>query len=301
MPPAHLIEPVPGYRYHTPGSPFSASHQAVDIGAPTGTPVVAVCDGKVSAAGYELPGLWGGGNTIRLAAQTRGGTYADARQRNAWLGRAVEFAYCHLQGFAPGIKAGVDVHAGQTIGFVDTTSDLEHRLKLNIAAPTGPHLHFICKVGGVAYDYRRFLPSGDMGPTLFGYPNGKEPSGVATDYASSPVQQPPKDPFGNAVSAYPLDAGHQCPSGYNAGTVNPQAWGWVPGSLWFGRPVQTDGTILACVRADLQPGDPANFASGQGVAALVDTLGGIARNGAFLAGGIALVLIGAWSLLRGRS
>jgi len=43
------------------------------------------------------------------------------------------YHYAHLDGYAPGIAAGVQVRQGELIGYVGSTGN---------ASPEGPHLHF---------------------------------------------------------------------------------------------------------------------------------------------------------------
>lgn len=86
-------------------------HTGVDYAAPAGTPVVALGDGTVINAYWDKKG---GGNTIKI------------RHNSVYT-----TAYLHLRGFAKGIKGGVRVHQGQTIGYVGSTG-----------ASTGPHLDF---------------------------------------------------------------------------------------------------------------------------------------------------------------
>ena len=88
-------------------------HLGVDIGAPKGTPLLAVATGRISQIYRDRPGsLSGNGLKIRTAD----GTY---------------FFYAHLASIAPGIDVGVPVAAGQTIGTIGSTGN---------AAIT--HLHF---------------------------------------------------------------------------------------------------------------------------------------------------------------
>jgi murein DD-endopeptidase MepM/ murein hydrolase activator NlpD len=93
-------------------------HKGVDWGAPLGTPIVAAFDGRIAYAGDGK----GYGNVIKI---DHGG------------GRAT--AYAHMSRFADGIKVGVQVRAGQTIGYVGTSG-----------LSTGPHLHFELYQSGVA-------------------------------------------------------------------------------------------------------------------------------------------------------
>ena len=85
-------------------------HYGIDYAAPPGTPIEAVCDGKVIFAGWK--GGYGNCITIQHSA-----TYASN--------------YGHLSHFAQGIKAGAKVKQGEIIGFVGSTG-----------LATGPHLDF---------------------------------------------------------------------------------------------------------------------------------------------------------------
>jgi len=260
-----ISEPVPGYGWRPPGSPFSAGHQAVDIPAPLGTPVVAVADGVVRSAGddsrlpYNLDlSEWGGGTMVTID-HAAGGQEAVSQ-------------YAHLS--AASVRAGELVRAGDRIGLVGSTGN-----------STGPHLHFGWRVGGVWRDYRS-----EQGAVTM-------PGNIPEGYGSGPVQNPPADPFGNPIAAYPLDKGKSCAPGYRPGLVDPRLHAAIPGNVWFNR--AWVGKAVACVRDDLGPGDQANFASGQGVGAVLDAAGDLARNGLLLAGLIVLALIAVWILVRG--
>ncbi len=98
-------------------------HQGTDYAANPGTPVMAAGDGVVLRAGRA----GGYGNLIEL------------RHRNGITTR-----YGHLRGFARGIRSGVRVTQGQTIGYVGSTG-----------LASGPHLHYEFRVNGVAKDSRR--------------------------------------------------------------------------------------------------------------------------------------------------
>jgi murein DD-endopeptidase MepM/ murein hydrolase activator NlpD len=94
------------------------AHQGVDYAAPQGTRVRATGDGVVESAGSS----GGYGNAVVLRHDNQ----------NATL-------YAHLSGFARGIRKGVRVAQGETLGFVGQTG-----------WATGPHLHYEFRVGGVA-------------------------------------------------------------------------------------------------------------------------------------------------------
>ena len=90
------------------------THDAIDIMAPEGTPVLAAADGTVEKL-FQSAG--GGGITVYVRSP-------DQR----W-----SYYYAHLQGYAPGLAEGQKVKRGQLLGRVGHTGN---------ANPAGPHLHF---------------------------------------------------------------------------------------------------------------------------------------------------------------
>ena len=119
-------------RYH-PILKVSRPHIGVDYAAGTGTPVMATADGVVSQRGVN----GGYGNSIEI---THG---------NGFLTR-----YAHLNGFASGIRQGMRVSQGQTIGYVGRTG-----------LATGPHLHYEMHRSGRAVDPLSIdIPAGDPIP-----------------------------------------------------------------------------------------------------------------------------------------
>jgi murein DD-endopeptidase MepM/ murein hydrolase activator NlpD len=88
-------------------------HDAIDIHAPRGTPVLATTDGVVIKLHWSNLG----GRTIYQLDE-------DGRTR---------YYYAHLDGYADGIAEGVKVTRGQVIGYVGDTGN---------AAPGDTHLHF---------------------------------------------------------------------------------------------------------------------------------------------------------------
>jgi len=88
-------------------------HEAIDILAPAGTPVVAVDDGRVA----------------KLFTSKPGGLTLYQFDREARLA----YYYAHLQGYAPGVREGMDVKRGDVIGYVGSTGNGD---------PGTPHLHF---------------------------------------------------------------------------------------------------------------------------------------------------------------
>ncbi len=87
------------------------THNAIDIAAPKGTPLVAVMDGVISRKHWNQLG----GRTLYL-------TSADGRY---------DFYYAHLDSYADGIEIGTRVRRGQVLGAVGETGNAR-----------GPHLHF---------------------------------------------------------------------------------------------------------------------------------------------------------------
>lgn len=88
-------------------------HEAMDIAAPRGTPVLSADDGTV----LKLFTSRGGGLTVYVADPTKSFIYY----------------YAHLDAYAPGLAEGQSVAKGQTVGTVGTTGN---------APPNTPHLHF---------------------------------------------------------------------------------------------------------------------------------------------------------------
>jgi murein DD-endopeptidase MepM/ murein hydrolase activator NlpD len=94
-------------------------HEALDILAPRGTPVLAVDDGVVR----------------KLFSSVRGGL--TVYQFDA--GEAYCYYYAHLDRYAEGLVEGQRLRKGDRVGYVGTTGN---------APPTTPHLHFtIFKLG----------------------------------------------------------------------------------------------------------------------------------------------------------
>jgi peptidoglycan LD-endopeptidase LytH len=89
-------------------------HNAIDIMAPHGTPVIAAAPGTVE----KLFNSKGGGGITAYVRSPDG----------QWM-----FYYAHLQAYAPGLKEGQAVKQGDAIGTVGSTGN---------ANPAGPHLHF---------------------------------------------------------------------------------------------------------------------------------------------------------------
>ena len=118
------ISSVFGLRKH-PILGIWRKHTGTDYAAEAGTPVRAIGDGVVVAAGVR----GGYGNAI------------DVRHANGFVSR-----YGHLRAFARGVHAGTRVSMGQTIGFVGMTG-----------LATAPHLHFEILVGGVQRNPRSAL------------------------------------------------------------------------------------------------------------------------------------------------
>ncbi len=92
-------------------------HMGTDYAAPTGTPVHAAGEGRVSFAGQR----GGYGKAIVL---THGGD--------------VSTLYGHLSRFARNMRAGTHVQQGEVIGYVGMSG-----------LATGPHLHYEYLIGGV--------------------------------------------------------------------------------------------------------------------------------------------------------
>jgi murein DD-endopeptidase MepM/ murein hydrolase activator NlpD len=90
----------------------SRKHEAIDVLAPLGTPVVAVDDGRIAKLFNSKPG----GLTIYQFDP-------DAR---------LAYYYAHLQRYAD-VREGMDVKRGDLLGYVGTSGN---------ADVNSPHLHF---------------------------------------------------------------------------------------------------------------------------------------------------------------
>ena len=126
---ARLSSPF-GMRKH-PIDGFNKMHRGTDFAAPMGTPIMASGDGVVKKAGW----CGGGGNCVKIKHNS---TY--------------QTVYAHMSKFARGIKTGVRVKQGQTIGYVGSTGK-----------STGPHLHYEVIVNGKKVNSQKLkLPSGKI-------------------------------------------------------------------------------------------------------------------------------------------
>lgn len=119
--PAGLAIPVAGIRPGDLQDTFTQAraggarvHDAIDIMASSGTPVIAAAPGTVEKLFFSKGG---GGITA----------YVRSPDRN-WI-----YYYAHLQEYASGLKEGQQVRRGDPIGLVGYTGN---------ANPAGPHLHF---------------------------------------------------------------------------------------------------------------------------------------------------------------
>jgi murein DD-endopeptidase MepM/ murein hydrolase activator NlpD len=119
-----LLIPVQGVREDQLRDNFNDQrgghkHEALDIMAARGTPVLAADAGRVEKLFLSKPG----GLTVYQFDESRNYCYY----------------YAHLDRYAPGLVAGVTLHKGDVLGYVGSTGD---------ASPDAPHLHFaIFKLG----------------------------------------------------------------------------------------------------------------------------------------------------------
>ena len=119
-----------GMRKH-PIDGYNKMHRGTDFAAPMGTSIMASGDGVVIRARW----CGGGGNCIKI------------RHNSIY-----ETIYAHMKSFARGIREGVRVKQGQTIGYVGSTGK-----------STGPHLHYeVVKNGKKINSQKLKLPSGKI-------------------------------------------------------------------------------------------------------------------------------------------
>lgn len=118
--PDRLLIPVAGISASQIGDTFNDDrgdgerrHEALDIMAPAGTPVLAAARGTIE----KLFRSGEGGNTVYVRSPDRRTLYY----------------YAHLQSYAPGLGEGQVVDRGERLGTVGATGN---------ADPAAPHLHF---------------------------------------------------------------------------------------------------------------------------------------------------------------
>ena len=110
---------------------YTKMHTGTDFAAPTGTPIMASGDGKVTKAGW----CGGGGNCVKIKHNS-----------------IYQTVYAHMSKFGRGIKKGVRVKQGQIIGYVGSTG-----------MSTGPHLHYeVIENGRKVNSQKLKLPSGKI-------------------------------------------------------------------------------------------------------------------------------------------
>ena len=135
-----LIIPVQGVQRSQLGDTFTQArengarvHDAIDIPAPLGTPVLAAASGTVE----KLFTSNGGGTTIYIRCDDR---------------RFIHY-YAHLDHYADGLHEGQQVTQGEVIGAVGFTGN---------ANPAAPHLHFAIQITTV--DAKWYEPSMPINP-----------------------------------------------------------------------------------------------------------------------------------------
>lgn len=133
-----LIIPVAGVRPEQLQDTFSDArsegrvHDAIDIAAPAGTPVVAAADGEI----------------VRLFQSERGGTTIYQLSAD----KKLIYYYAHLQLYADGLTAGKFVRQGEVIAYVGDTGN---------AGAGNYHLHFSISVIG---DPKRYWEGTNINP-----------------------------------------------------------------------------------------------------------------------------------------
>jgi murein DD-endopeptidase MepM/ murein hydrolase activator NlpD len=107
-------------------------HDAIDIPAPAGTPVLAAADGEV----------------VKLFQSERGGTTVYQLSSD----RKLVYYYAHLQGYAEGLSVGKFVKQGEVIAYVGDTGN---------AGAGNFHLHFSISI---VADPKRYWEGTNINP-----------------------------------------------------------------------------------------------------------------------------------------
>ncbi len=133
-----LIVPVAGVSPNQLQDTFADSrsegrvHDAIDIPAPLGTPVMAAADGEI----------------VKLFWSDRGGTTIYQLSADQKL----IYYYAHLQGYAAGLAEGKRVRQGEVIGFVGDSGN---------AGAGNYHLHFAI---AITSDPKRYWEGTNINP-----------------------------------------------------------------------------------------------------------------------------------------
>jgi peptidoglycan LD-endopeptidase LytH len=134
----NLIVPVAGVRPEQLIDTFKDArsegrvHDAIDIPAPAGTPVLAAADGEI----------------IKLFPSEKGGTTIYQLSTD----KKLVFYYAHLQRYAEGIAVGNHVHQGDVIAYVGDTGN---------AGAGNYHLHFSISI---VADPKRYWEGTNINP-----------------------------------------------------------------------------------------------------------------------------------------
>ena len=117
---AELMIPIAGIQpselrdtFHEPRGNGTRIHEALDIMAPRGTPVLSAAPGRV----------------LKLHDSKDGGLMVYAADSSEQF----VLMYAHLDRYADGMRDALPLRRGQVIGYVGTTGN---------APPNAPHLHF---------------------------------------------------------------------------------------------------------------------------------------------------------------
>lgn len=159
-----MTNPVPGKKITTPyGKPGklwkTGYHVGADYAAPTGTPIVAVKDGKVLEAKNGV--TWGPAYGIAAVIDH---------------GNGLRAIYAHMSKIL--VKAGDTVKEGQQIGEVGSTGN-----------STGPHLHLEVRVSPWRYNNKDVDPDALLSGTA---PKSAKDSIKSASPATSAAPKPEK-------------------------------------------------------------------------------------------------------------
>lgn len=113
--------------------PWGISHRGTDFAAPNGTPIYAIADGVISAAGPV--------NSYGNCVQISHGTAGD--------GHRYDSLYAHMSRIA--VSQGQTVQKGDVIGYVGNTGDV-------FGANGGYHLHLELRVDGSRVNPLAYVP-----------------------------------------------------------------------------------------------------------------------------------------------